>query len=122
MRLRTTIITLFAAVLLIVALAACSGQTTEAPAVSGGDSDSAEAAPAAESEAEPAAPTATAVSAANEEVSEVSMNGPSGCTAFSVIPEPNPTLEALFPPPGADDHVKGPAEASVTVIEYSDFQ
>ena len=122
MRFRTTIIMLFAALLLVVALAACSGQATEAPAESVSDSGGSEAAPAAEGEAEPAAPTATAVPAVPEEASVVSANGPDGCMAFSTIPEVNPTLEALFPSPGADDHTKGPAEASVTIIEYSDFQ
>jgi hypothetical protein len=121
MQFRRTMIILFAALLLVLALAACSGQATETPAET---TDGAAAAPAAESEAEPTAPAPTAVPAANEEeeASAVSMNGPDGCMAFSAIPTPNPTLEALFPPPNADDHVKGPAEASVTIMEYSDFQ
>ena len=115
MRFRTPIIMLVAAVLLIVALAACQPARTPAP-------EKPAESEAGESEAAAAAPKATAVPATNEAVSEVSMNGPDGCMAFSAIPEPNPTLEALFPPPGADDHTNGPAEASVVITEYSDFQ
>jgi protein-disulfide isomerase len=36
--------------------------------------------------------------------------------------QPNPTLEALLPPPTDKDWVQGPATAAVTLIEYSDFQ
>lgn len=36
--------------------------------------------------------------------------------------QPNPTLEALLPPPTDKDWVRGPATADVTLIEYSDFQ
>lgn len=120
MQFRKTIVMFFAAVMLVLVLAACSPPAvTEAPAESG----DAAAAPAAESEAAATVPAATVVPAASEEeVSAVSMNGPEGCMAFSAIPTPDPALEALFPPPNAEDHVKGPAEASVTIMEYSDFQ
>ena len=100
MRFRTTIIMLFAAVLLVLAMAACSPPVvTEAPVESSG-----------------------AAVAPIREKESASLNGPEGCMPFNAIPAPNPTQAALFPPRGADDHIKGPAEASVTIIEYSDFQ
>jgi hypothetical protein len=48
--------------------------------------------------------------------------GLAACTARTVKPTPNPTQEALLPPPGEDDWVVGPEGAAVTLIEYSDFQ
>jgi protein-disulfide isomerase len=46
----------------------------------------------------------------------------SGCTVITKKPTPGPTAESIYPPVGDADHVKGPANAKVTVIEYSDFQ
>src|SRR5258706_1380750 len=37
-------------------------------------------------------------------------------------PAPDPNEHALFAPVSAQDHVRGPAEAYLTVLEYSDFQ
>ena len=45
-----------------------------------------------------------------------------GCTAKSLFPTPDPTLEALFPAVSETDWSRGPETASVTLIEYSDFQ
>lgn len=47
---------------------------------------------------------------------------PAGCTAISPKPTPGPTETSLFPPVSPDDWVKGPADASITLTEYSDFQ
>jgi protein-disulfide isomerase len=46
----------------------------------------------------------------------------SGCTVITKQPTPGPTAESIFPPVSDKDHVKGPANAKVTIIEYSDFQ
>ena len=46
----------------------------------------------------------------------------SGCTVITKKPTPGPTAESIFPPVSDTDHVKGPAYAKVTIIEYSDFQ
>ncbi|HZD58622.1 MAG TPA: hypothetical protein VE136_17950 [Anaerolineales bacterium] len=44
------------------------------------------------------------------------------CTAVSRQPTPGPTEQSLFPPASTSDWVEGPDTASVTIIEYSDFQ
>lgn len=46
----------------------------------------------------------------------------SGCTVVTQKPTPGPTAESIFPPVSDSDWVKGPANAKVTIIEYSDFQ
>jgi hypothetical protein len=45
-----------------------------------------------------------------------------GCTAVTKKPTAGPTSESNFPPVTTSDWVKGPADAKVTIIEYSDFQ
>jgi hypothetical protein len=45
-----------------------------------------------------------------------------GCTVVSRQPTPNPTEEALIPPPGEGDWIKGSENAQITLLEYSDFQ
>ncbi len=45
-----------------------------------------------------------------------------GCVVQSPFPTPGPTEQSLFPPVSASDWVKGPASATVTFTEYSDFQ
>jgi cyclophilin family peptidyl-prolyl cis-trans isomerase/protein-disulfide isomerase len=44
------------------------------------------------------------------------------CTRIYAEPTPDPTTESLFPPVGADDHLRGPADAPTTITVYSDFQ
>jgi cyclophilin family peptidyl-prolyl cis-trans isomerase/protein-disulfide isomerase len=43
------------------------------------------------------------------------------CTYFRQ-PTPNPNEPSLFAPVSAQDHVRGPADAYLSVMEYSDFQ
>lgn len=51
------------------------------------------------------------------------LTGPdSGCTVIARQPTPGPTQESLFPSVTAEDHVRGPETAKITIIEYSDFQ
>lgn len=45
-----------------------------------------------------------------------------GCTVITREPTPGPTEESIYPQVGESDHVKGPNNAKVTIIEYSDFQ
>lgn len=47
---------------------------------------------------------------------------PAGCTVVSPRPTPGPTEQSIFPPVGDLDWVIGPQEASITLVEYSDFQ
>ena len=44
------------------------------------------------------------------------------CTAIQSAPTPSPQEASLFPPVSESDWVEGPAEAAVTIIEYTDFQ
>lgn len=45
-----------------------------------------------------------------------------GCTVRSQKPTPDPTRQALLPPPSDNDWAKGSEHAYVTIIEYGDFQ
>jgi hypothetical protein len=49
-------------------------------------------------------------------------NAPAGCTVISPNPTPGPTEESIFPSVSDQDWVIGPPDASVTLIEYGDFQ
>jgi len=46
----------------------------------------------------------------------------SGCTVVSQKPTPGPTQPTLYPSVSDSEWTKGPANAKVTIIEYSDFQ
>ena len=45
-----------------------------------------------------------------------------GCTVASLQPTAGPTQQSLFPTTKEGDQVVGPDVASVTIIEYADFQ
>ena len=45
-----------------------------------------------------------------------------GCTVASLKPTAGPTQQSLFPVSKQGDQVQGPDTATVTIIEYSDFQ
>jgi cyclophilin family peptidyl-prolyl cis-trans isomerase/protein-disulfide isomerase len=47
---------------------------------------------------------------------------PAGCTATSPKPTTGPTEASLFPPVSDKDWVLGSDQASITIIEYGDFQ
>ena len=47
---------------------------------------------------------------------------PARCIAESRVPTPDPTVQALLPPIDVGDWVKGPEDAHVSIVEYSDFQ
>lgn len=57
----------------------------------------------------------------NEE-DALSDSPPPGCTVISARPTPGPTEQSLYPPVSEEDWVSGPDDASITIIEYSDFQ
>ena len=45
-----------------------------------------------------------------------------GCTVRTSQNRPDPTVESLLSPIGEQDWTQGPQDASVTILEYSDFQ
>jgi hypothetical protein len=47
---------------------------------------------------------------------------PPGCTVVSPRPTPGPTEVSIFPPADKSEWQQGPEGASVTFVEYSDFQ
>lgn len=61
---------------------------------------------------------ATATSAGGGTLAEA----PAGCTVISPKNTPGPTAQSLFPAVTDKDWSTGPKDASVTLIEYSDFQ
>ena len=46
----------------------------------------------------------------------------SSCQSISLEPTPDAKITSLFPPVGENDHVKGPQDAPMTIIEYGDYQ
>ena len=48
--------------------------------------------------------------------------GQPGCTVVTRQPTPGPTEQALIPPVVEKDWNKGPEDAYITLVEYSDFQ
>jgi len=44
------------------------------------------------------------------------------CNSIEVEPTPGPEVPSLFPPVSADDHVRGPENAIMTLVIYNDFQ
>jgi hypothetical protein len=46
----------------------------------------------------------------------------SGCTVVAKKPTPGATPQTIYPAITEQDWTKGPADAKVTILEYSDFQ
>jgi hypothetical protein len=66
-----------------------------------------------------ATPTATPTSAPTE----IPGAKPGECqVASSLFPAPRPASAAVYAPITASDYSKGPADATMTIIEYSDYQ
>jgi hypothetical protein len=55
-------------------------------------------------------------------LTEATPSVPAGCTAISPKPTPGPTEASLFPPVSPEEWIMGPQEASITFVEYGDFQ
>ncbi len=78
----------------------------------------------------PAAPTATALPptrlpatpTAAATATSARLGKTPGCSVASVKPTPGPTQKSLFPTVREGDQVSGQDDASITIIEYSDFQ
>jgi len=99
-------------VLAALLLGACQPAQTATPNEAA-EATSTEAPQAADVTAEP--PRATLPQAASGEP----MNG---CRVTGSSLQPNPTLVALFPAVTENDWVKGPSDARVTILDFSDFQ
>ena len=70
----------------------------------------------------PQAPAATAEPTQASLPVATSGEPTAGCRVVGSQLKPNPTLEALFPAVNEKDWVKGPSDATVTIIDFSDFQ
>ncbi len=44
------------------------------------------------------------------------------CTTLTTAPTPGPDAPSLFPPISESDHVRGPVDATVTIMVYGDYQ
>jgi cyclophilin family peptidyl-prolyl cis-trans isomerase/protein-disulfide isomerase len=64
-------------------------------------------------------PTKTAPS---NTLSQPTDTTPAGCTVISPDPTPGPTEESMFAPITEKDWTIGPADATVTILEYGDYQ
>lgn len=106
---------LFIASILALVLSACaSGQ----PAVTDTPTAQNTVAPPTDTVAPPAVPTDTPT---NQEA-VVDQPLPPGCNVVSPQPTPGPTQQSIFPPVSETDWTRGPENAYVTIMEYSDFQ
>lgn len=47
---------------------------------------------------------------------------PATCKVVAAVPTPDPTAQAILPPVTSDEFIDGPDTASITIIEYGDFQ
>lgn len=63
----------------------------------------------------------TATAAVTRVIPNISGPEPS-CTVSSPQPTPGPTEQTLFPPVNETDWALGPETASLTILEYGDFQ
>jgi protein-disulfide isomerase len=92
-------------------LAACQAQATSQPV-----------SPATDTALPPTRQAAPTQTTAPTGITGASAASSPGCTVESPRPTPGPTEQSLFPPVSEQDWVAGPESASVTIIEYSDFQ
>jgi hypothetical protein len=95
---------LFALVLAALAVASCSPRAPAAPPPTQAPEGS--------------TPSAAPLPSASAQAA----SGQGKCTVVSLMPTPGPTEASLFPAPGPEDWTQGPQTASVTFLEYSDFQ
>jgi hypothetical protein len=111
----------FAALLLVLVLAACTPLSSPAGTLKAATATSKLAGITPEGYSTQNAPATTAA------VTTAATNDSNAnCTVVSsIFPTPNPTQESqvsLFKPVSDSDHIMGIKEASITFLEYSDFQ
>jgi hypothetical protein len=110
MQKRTLLVVMGLAALLLV-LNACASKATPPPATA--------------TPTTPPSPTATATQLAPTETpteAAAVVDVPSGCSTYSLLPAPDPSAVDAFPTIQDGDWAQGLETASITIIEYSDFQ
>ena len=68
------------------------------------------------------APTPSATSSLTRQTATASLPTTMDCLLVSSQPTSAATEPSIFPPPGPDDHILGPADAEATFLEYTDYQ
>lgn len=113
----------FITILLSLVLAACQGTSPIATEDTSSSADQTATMTQVEPTQEPvsieeeASPPPTAIEADTSTDSP-----PPGCTVVSPLSGPEPTPESPFSPVSNDEWVVGPESATVTLVEYGDFQ
>jgi len=105
---------LFTASILVLVLAGCAGSppaATETPTI-----------PVATATVAPTLPAAAPTDTPSSQEAVVDQPLPAGCNVVSPQPTPGPTQQSIFPPVSESDWTRGPQDAYVTIMEYSDFQ
>jgi len=115
------IVAVVAALLLAACQPAQTSPTSEASQPTSEASQPTSASQPADTEA-PQAPAATAEPTQASQPVATGGEPMTGCRVVGSQLEANPTLEALFPAVNEKDWVKGPSDATVTIIDFSDFQ
>ena len=64
----------------------------------------------------------TPITQPNPTVTRITGAAAAPCTSFSAVPTPGPDTPSLFPPITTADHNRGPEDAIVTIMVYSDLQ
>lgn len=59
---------------------------------------------------------------ANPTVTSIARPASAPCTSFATIPTPGPEAPSLFPPITDADHIRGPQDATITIMVYGDLQ
>jgi hypothetical protein len=110
---------------LILVLGACSGQEQSTATLTSepdGDVQVTETDPSADQAGATEPPQAAAVAAGESEKIASSDGTVIECTVTGLLPEVDPTTQAIFPTVSAEEWAKGPEDATLTIVEYSDFQ
>jgi hypothetical protein len=109
----------FAALLLVLVLAACTPLSTPTSSLKASTATSA-------AKLVGVTPLASGTLAASSATAVATTDSSANCTvSSSVFPTPNPTeasQTSLFKPVSDSDYVLGNKEASITFLEYGDFQ
>ena len=110
---------------LILVLGACTGQDQSTPTQSSEpdvDVQVDETDPPTDQAEETELPQAAETAAAEGEKIAADTGTVIECSVTGLLPEVDPTTQAIFPAVGGEEWAKGPEDATLTIVEYSDFQ